>query len=354
MQDRRAVEAVDKTMQDIRNDLRPFGGCTVVWGGDFKQILPVVIKGGREQIIGLCLQRSVLWKKVEVLHLTQNMRLGGPDARQEDKDFANWLLDVGNGKLTDAAHNIKLPDIMKLPSNTVQSVIDTIYPAISTIPANHNHDKFFLERTILSARNDDVDEMNKMLLDKFQGEQTILYSADSVVTEEGVDSDFQYPVEYLNSIRASGLPLAKLALKVGCPIMVLRNLHPADGLCNGSRGILTRISPRVLEIRLIGGEHNGKKAFIPRITIIPSTEQIAFEMKRRQFPVRLAFSMTINKSQGQSVDHIGLDLRTDVFAHGQLYVALSRCTSSQRIKALFKNDANTMTKNIVYPEVLLR
>ena len=106
MQDQRAVEAVDKTMQDIRNDLRPFGGCTVVWGGDFKQILPVVIKGGREQIIGLCLQRSVLWKKVEVLHLTQNMRLGGPDARQEDKDFANWLLDVGNEKLTDAAHNI--------------------------------------------------------------------------------------------------------------------------------------------------------------------------------------------------------------------------------------------------------
>ncbi|KAJ7673893.1 hypothetical protein DFH06DRAFT_1173459 [Mycena polygramma] len=65
----------------------------------------------------------------------------------------------------------------------------------------------------------------------------------------------------------------------------------------------------------------------------------------RQFPVHLAFSMTINKSQGQSVDNIGLDLRTDVFAHGQLYVALeqsckyallSRCTSRQRVKALFK------------------
>jgi ATP-dependent exoDNAse (exonuclease V) alpha subunit len=62
--------------------------------------------------------------------------------------------------------------------------------------------------------------------------------------------------------------------------------------------------------------------------------------------------MTINKAQGQSVDNVGLDLRTDVFAHGQLYVALSRCTSSQRIKVLFKNDS-TVTKNIVYPEVLL-
>jgi ATP-dependent exoDNAse (exonuclease V) alpha subunit len=174
-----------------------------------------------------------------------------------------------------------------------------------------------------------------------------------VITEQGVDSNFEYSVEYLNSIRASGLPLAKLALKVGCPIMVLRNLDPAQGLCNGSRGILTKMSPHVLEIRLMGGEHNGKKAFIPRISISPSVEQIAFAMKRRQFPIRLAFSMTINKLQGQSVDHIGLDLRTDVFAHGQLYVALSRCTSDPRVKALFKNDANRATKNIVYPEVLL-
>ncbi|KAJ7797602.1 hypothetical protein B0H14DRAFT_2910651 [Mycena olivaceomarginata] len=118
-------------------------------------------------------------------------------------------------------------------------------------------------------------------------------------------------------------------------------------------GILTRMSNRVIEICLIGGEHNGKTAFIPRISITPSAEQIAFEMKRHQFPVRLAFCMTINKAQGQSVHHVGLDLCTNVFAHGQLHVPLSQCTSSQRIKALFKTDVSTVTKNIVYPEVLL-
>jgi len=353
MQDRRAQEAVDKTMQDLRNDSRPFGGVTVAFGGDFDQILPVVVKGGREQVVALCMQRSYLWPKVEILYLTQNMRLGGANARQEDKDFAKWLLDVGSGRNIDPAGNIELPETMKLLSNTVPSLMDSIYPGIATIPANHDQDKYFLERTILSARNDDVDELNKMLLHKFQGEESVFNSADSVIREEGVDSEFEYPVEYLNSIRASGLPLSKLALKVGCPIMVLRNLDPANGLCNGSRGILTRMSSHVLEIRLLGGEHKGKKAFIPRITITPSLEQVAIAMKRRQFPSRLAFSMTINKAQGQSVDHVGLDLRTDVFAHGQLYVALSRCTSSQRVKVLFKNDNNRMTKNIVYPEVLL-
>jgi ATP-dependent DNA helicase PIF1 len=108
-----------------------------------------------------------------------------------------------------------------------------------------------------------VDDLNQNLLHKFLGEQTIFHSADSVVKEQGVDSNFEYSIEYLNSIRASGLPLSKLALKVGCPIMVLRNLDPAQGLCNGSQGILTRISQHVLEIRLIGGEHAGKKSLHP-------------------------------------------------------------------------------------------
>ena len=64
--------------------------------------------------------------------------------------------------------------------------------------------------------------------------------------------------------------------------------------------------------------------------------------------------MTINKSQGQSVKYLGLDVRTPVFTHGQLYVALSRCTSSNRIKVLFKDGSQqTVTQNVVYPEVLL-
>ncbi|KAG5530927.1 hypothetical protein RHGRI_025763 [Rhododendron griersonianum] len=76
-------------------------------------------------------------------------------------------------------------------------------------------------------------------------------------------------------------------------------------------------------------------------------------MTRRQFPVRLAYAMTINKSQGQSVKFVGVDLRTPVFSHGQLYVALSRCTSFDRITVLLPEEETDSTTNIVYPEVLL-
>jgi ATP-dependent exoDNAse (exonuclease V) alpha subunit len=76
-------------------------------------------------------------------------------------------------------------------------------------------------------------------------------------------------------------------------------------------------------------------------------------MKRRQFPIGLAFAMTINKSQGQSVKFVGLNLRSEVFSHGQLYVAFSRCTSGSRIKVwLPEGNENKRVQNVVYPKIL--
>jgi len=105
--------------------------------------------------------------------------------------------------------------------------------------------------------------------------------------------------------------------------------------------------------RILGGGHAGKTVFIPRITLQPSDENIPIPLHQCQFPVCLAFSMSINKSQGQSGANIGLDLHTPVFSHAQLYVALSRCTSGSCIKVLFPDiEDGTKTINIVYPEVL--
>ena len=125
-------------------------------------------------------------------------------------------------------------------------------------------DTWFSERTILCARNDDVDALNDKILDMFPGEPKIFRSADKAVIKEGADQiEAHYSTEYLNSINASGLPLAELNLKIGCPVMILRNLDPTNGLCNGARAILINVTQRVLEVRLIGGQHAGKCAFIP-------------------------------------------------------------------------------------------
>jgi ATP-dependent exoDNAse (exonuclease V) alpha subunit len=105
-----------------------------------------------------------------------------------------------------------------------------------------------------------------------------------------------------------------------------------------------------IECKIIGGDRAGEIEFIPRITL-HCTDQYPFILKRHQFPLRLAFSFTIIKSQGQTMDKVGIDLRTDVFSHGQLYVALSRARSLEGIKIKLR-EGQEKTKNIVYKDLI--
>ena len=119
--------------------------------------------------------------------------------------------------------------------------------------------------------------------------------------------------------------------------------------------IVVDIQQQIIRCWIISGDQKfaGKIVFIPRITLEPLAENLSIPLCQRQFPICLAFSMTINKPQGQSVKNVGLDLRTSVFSHGQLYVALSQCTSGNRIKIILPdNNQDQKTSNIVYQEIL--
>ena len=157
--------------------------------------------------------------------------------------------------------------------------------------------------------------------------------------------------ENLQQIELAGLPSSRLNLKLEVPIMLLRNMDFSSGLNNGSRMILTRIGTYTLQARLLGGDHDGELHIIPRISLTSVEGELPFTLTRRQFPVRVCFAMTINKSQGQTLKTVGLDLRIPVFCHGQLYVALSRVTDVAKMTVLLP-EGSDKTKNIVYPEVL--
>ena len=203
--------------------------------------------------------------------------------------------------------------------------------------------------------------LNQKILSLFPGEEHCYHSTDSQTFEAGVDKHAEpVPIELLQSFNASGLPLSCLSLKKGCPIIILRNLDPKRGLCNGTQATVMNqnLNSHVLEVQLMGGDHDGEIALIPRITLSPSIHTVdhAIHFKRRQFPIQLTFAMTINKAQGQSVKYVGIDLHTPVFSHGQLYVTFSRATSYNCIKVLLENETETcgnLTPNVVYNEVLL-
>ena len=178
---------------------------------------------------------------------------------------------------------------MCLNDKTVESLIKSVYPGIGH---GDKSAEYFLDCTILACRNDKVDDINEAVLAKFPGNAHTLLNADSVQTQDGAVNDHQpYPTEYLNSLRASGLPLSKLTLKPGCPIMLLRNLDPSKGLCNGTQMILNQIRPHVLDCTVISGDQRfaGNRVLIPWITLTPSNlnETLPIPLCRRQFDLHL-------------------------------------------------------------------
>jgi ATP-dependent DNA helicase PIF1 len=123
-------------------------------------------------------------------------------------------------------------------------------------------------------------------------------------------------MEFLNTLQFNRIANHKLEFKVGVPILLLRNLNQSIGLCNGTRLIVNRLGQRVIEAEIITGNNVGKLVFIPRIIMSPSKTDWPFVLRRRQFPVRVAFVMTINKSQGQTLNNVGVYLPCPVYSHG--------------------------------------
>ncbi|XP_010480907.2 PREDICTED: ATP-dependent DNA helicase PIF1-like [Camelina sativa] len=319
MMSKYCFENLDRSLKDCigRGRNKPFGGKVVVFGGDFRQILPVINGAGRAEIVLSSLNASYLWEHCKVLKLTKNMRLLSnklnEDEARDIEEFSKWILDVGDGKIAEPNDGEALIDIpaeflITDVDDPIEAISRAIYGDFASLQTKKDA-KIFQERAILAPRNDDVNTINQIMLDKLPGEEKSFLSCDSIdpTDLDSVDNPVFTP-DFLNSIKISGLPNHNLRLKVRAPIMLLRNLDPKGGLCNGTRLQITQMADHVLEAMVITGDRSGDLVLIPQTFIKPSDTKLPFKMRRRQFPIALAFAMTINKSQGQSLNEVGLFL----------------------------------------------
>ena len=247
------------------------------------------------------MQMAEFWPDVVRLNLTINERLNNPNltdsAIVDIRKFASDLLTIGNGdsikKSTVNNEDVAHWEHGHVPENVLDELIKKVYPNISN--ANHTFDRNYLsERAILAITNRDVASINNKIMSQMPGELTTYWSVDRAASEE--DEDL-FPTEYFNACFEPSLPPHQLCVKPGVPVMLLRNLDPPR-LCNGTRLRITRCGKQIFEGEIMGGTYDGEKVMLFK-TPLQSKENnphIPALFVRKQYPVRPAFAMTINKS----------------------------------------------------------
>ncbi|GBM59989.1 ATP-dependent DNA helicase PIF1 [Araneus ventricosus] len=329
-----AFLAVDRLLKDLTKCDEPFGGKIILLGGDFCQVLPVILRGSRSLTVSSCIKKHRLWSDFFVMKLTENMR-----AFDSEKEFASWLLHVGEGE---SGEKIQLPPFC------YPEIQDPVQQLFSDIDFKTVTPEELKGRAILTVTNDLSMQINNRVLECMPGNEVIYESIDNIESNDPQDH-LAYTEEFLNSLTPTGMPPHKLRLKPGTIIMLLRNLAPSKGLCNGTRLIVIQLQKNAIVAKKISADNNNESYLIPRIPLIPSDSNMPFQFQHKQFPIKLAFSMTINKAQGQTFDKICLDLSKPVFSHGQLYVGLSRVRSFDSVTVV---SPNSEIYNCVYREVL--
>jgi ATP-dependent DNA helicase PIF1 len=190
------------------------------------------------------------------LRLEHNMRV------QKDPNFTNLLLRIGGG--TEEVNNdneVLLPEGLCFPyrgdDKDLDALIVWVFPKLDEKKTNSN---YITSRAILSTKNDCVDRIN-MKINKFQGEERVHCSFDEVVD----DPNNYYSSEFLNTLTPNGLPPHVLKLKKNCSVILLWNIDPANGLCNGTRLVIHNFWKNVIDTEIVLGQHAGKRVFLPRI-----------------------------------------------------------------------------------------
>jgi ATP-dependent DNA helicase PIF1 len=163
-----------------------------------------------------------------------------------------------------------------------------VYP---NIVLNFKNTNQFEDQAILCPTLEVVEKVNDFVLSLIPGESKEYLSADTPCK-----SDEEHPVqgdwftsEFLNDIKCSGIPNHRLTLKVGVPIMLMRNIDQAKGLCNGTRMQVDHLGNHIISATVIAGKNIGDKVIIPRMYLVPTDYGLPFKFQRRQFPICLCF-----------------------------------------------------------------
>lgn len=344
----------------------------IVCMGDFKQIPPVVKYGVRQEVVAASIISHPLWDKFAVYELTTNMRLEIEAERlrklinenkaieedvvklEDQLQYGKMLLAIGRGVTDDTAQlldedTVSGRQLLRLPR--VKYFLEEERDAAIEFVFSDGFDPDSIScRHILVATNALGDEWNSLIQEKNTNEMHELLSSDKLA-----DIDDPYNIlasmltpEVLNMYDAPGVPPHQLNLKVNDICIVLRNLSRKDKIATNTIVRIAKITNICITAETLGNPRIYFKFKLPYGR--------SFSLLRRQFPLRLAYAVTLNKSQGQEGKAFLFDARSPPFTMGHAYVGLSRVFSSNSIAVFLSKekilDSAPTIVNVVYPEML--
>jgi hypothetical protein len=350
--------------------MHKFKHCILIIQGDKKQIAPVIERGTRQQIVDSSIYCSDLIKPFQKINFTTNLRLiGNQEAAQIS--YAQLLLEIANG--THFKYNNEIINtVTELSPNgddilsgstriglhsiglftSIEKCIFWLYP--------NGFDPLNMHKTcILAVTNKQTQEWNAFIQNLNENSSQTLMSYDSF-NEVDDPHDFlknMVTEHVMNKFNDNQAPQHELVLKIDDICILLANVDKEVGLTKNTRVRIVQINTRFVRVVTLSDTHP-VFANIPRFNFhikIPFYK--SYKILRRQFPLKLAYALTMNRSQGQEFEKLLVDLTVPPFTHGHLYVALSRIRKSENIK-IFCNEDQVLdnnvviTNNVVYNEIL--
>lgn len=286
-------DKLDELGKRLRRSLRPWGGLQLILCGDYFQ-LPPVSRGLSGEMAGRFAFESFVWKASE-LHPAILERI----ERQTDAEFQTLLNECRMGAPGEATI-----DLLK-----------------SRQGLDWKHNK--IRPTLLFSRNADVDAVNQKNLDALKTEKRVYTAKTNIRYElESDESDDEIPTgdileRHVSRLDADANYVPSLELKVGCQVMLIVNLNLEAGLVNGSRGVVTGFDANSPVVQFL---HGPPMSMMRQAWKSTGNKRV----QRSQIPLRVAYAVTIHKSQGATLDCALVDIGTSTFEYGQAYVALSR------------------------------
>jgi hypothetical protein len=199
-------------------------------------------------------------------------KTGAQQRVKSDSWFAEYLLRVNGGsEEANGDDEIRLPHDICISYTGEDSDLDTLIDGIfANLNAKMSSKDYITFRTILSTRIEWVDMINMKMIGRFHGDEMVYHSFNCVVD----DPHNYYPEEFLNTLTPNGLLPHVLKLKIGCLVILLRNIDPANGRCNGTRLIIWGFQKNTIDAEIVLGQHAGKRVFLPCIPLCPSDDEM--------------------------------------------------------------------------------